>query len=268
MKTNETGWLIEANPDGGLPWWLGINGSYEVFWTGDASKALRFARKEDAILYMHTYGFQGIATEHMWYGEDDDGNAAYNPTDLAERWGKSGLLDGLKSDQPKDKMAILLESKPKELLSPCDRPTATGRPAENACDAPVPTNKKLHDGQFADHWVLSEEDRKQGFVRPVRIKYVHVGITGPQYSIRNLTDEENMRWNTHGKDREYAKYEEYPKGSNSLGMFWTQEKLDKIGKGCGVVTSMPLKCAETYAVTPNYDGSTFCCGCNAYLPVG
>ena len=74
MKTNETGWLIEANPDGGLPWWLGINGSYEVFWTGDASKALRFARKEDAILYMHTYGFQGIATEHMWYGEDDDGN--------------------------------------------------------------------------------------------------------------------------------------------------------------------------------------------------
>lgn len=37
---------------------------------------------------------------------------------------------------------------------------------------------------------------------------------------------------------------------------------------CGVVTSMPLAIAETYARQPNYYGSTFCCGCGGYFPVG
>lgn len=37
---------------------------------------------------------------------------------------------------------------------------------------------------------------------------------------------------------------------------------------CGVVTSMPLGCAETYARQPDYYRSTFCCGCGGYFPVG
>lgn len=37
---------------------------------------------------------------------------------------------------------------------------------------------------------------------------------------------------------------------------------------CGVVTSMPRQIAETYAANPRYYGSTYCCGCNKYLPVG
>lgn len=37
---------------------------------------------------------------------------------------------------------------------------------------------------------------------------------------------------------------------------------------CGVVTQMPRHCAETYARQPNYYGSTFCCGCGGYFPVG
>lgn len=37
---------------------------------------------------------------------------------------------------------------------------------------------------------------------------------------------------------------------------------------CGTVTSMPQACAETYAVQPEYYGSTFCCGCGGYFPVG
>lgn len=37
---------------------------------------------------------------------------------------------------------------------------------------------------------------------------------------------------------------------------------------CGVVTRMPRACAETYAAQPEYYGSTFCCGCGGYFPVG
>jgi hypothetical protein len=34
------------------------------------------------------------------------------------------------------------------------------------------------------------------------------------------------------------------------------------------ITKMPHQIAETYAADPGYYGSTFCCGCHAYLPVG
>jgi hypothetical protein len=41
-----------------------------------------------------------------------------------------------------------------------------------------------------------------------------------------------------------------------------------IHEKCGVVTRMPAACAETYAAQPEYYGSTFCCGCGGYFPVG
>ena len=41
-----------------------------------------------------------------------------------------------------------------------------------------------------------------------------------------------------------------------------------IHEKCGTVTRMPKACAETYAASPEYYGSTFCCGCGAYFPVG
>lgn len=37
---------------------------------------------------------------------------------------------------------------------------------------------------------------------------------------------------------------------------------------CGGVTRMPQKCAETYAADPTFYGSTFCCQCGNYFPVG
>jgi hypothetical protein len=68
----------------------------------------------------------------------------------------------------------------------------------------------------------------------------------------------------------YARYEPYPPGAhgNALGRLWSHADLDKIGKGCGTVTSMPVPIAETYAANPHFYGSTFCCGCGTYLPVG
>lgn len=148
------------------------------------------------------------------------------------------------------------------------RCTSSGKPAENAEDAPVPTARKLGDGQHADHWVLCETERAKGFVRPVRDSYVHVGIPGPKFEARDLTAEEVERWKN---DQDpYVKFEPYPAGymGSATGRLWTQAKLDKIGKGCGTRTSMPRSIAETYARQPGYYGSTFCCGCGTYLPVG
>lgn len=144
------------------------------------------------------------------------------------------------------------------------RSTASGRPAVESEDSSVPDKGKKPDGQYNDHWVLSPEERSKGYVRPVLISYIHVGLEGPKNPLRDLTEDEHKRYNQYG----YIKYEEYPKGYGPSGMFWTQERLDKIGKGCKETTRMPIGCAETYAAKPDYYGSTFCCGCNKYLPVG
>lgn len=49
----------------------------------------------------------------------------------------------------------------------------TGRGAEAENPHPAPTAERLPDGQHADHWILSDEERAKGFVRPVRRTYVH-----------------------------------------------------------------------------------------------
>ena len=120
------------------------------------------------------------------------------------------------------------------------------------------------DGQQKKYLVLSEEERAQGFVRPVRHDYVHVGPKGPQYDLRDLTDDERERF----ADVGYVKFEAYPESeSPKTGRYWTQEQLDKVGKGCGVKTTMGQAIAETYARDPNFYGSTFCVGCRKHLPV-
>jgi len=145
------------------------------------------------------------------------------------------------------------------------RCTVKGIPAVNPDDAPVPDSATLPDGQYVDHWVLCAEERAKGFVRPVRTSYIHVGLPEPKYPLRDLTDDENRQYAQEG----YVKFETYPKGESPVvGKFWTQAQLDKIGKGCGVLTSMPQAIAETYARQPGYYGSTFCCGCGQYFPVG
>ena len=124
----------------------------------------------------------------------------------------------------------------------------------------VPDDAKLPDGQHVDHWVLPQEERAKGFIRPVRRSYKHVGMPRPA-NLRDLTPDERERFGDN-----YAKFEEYGPDRNSRGRFWTQAELDN--RGCGSTTSMPRAIAETYAREPGYYGSTFCCGCGRYLPVG
>lgn len=145
------------------------------------------------------------------------------------------------------------------------RCTVSGEMPANPDTAPVPNSATRADGQHVDHWTMCPtEIMKAGFKRPVRNSYQHVGPPGPRYPLRDLTDEERQRYNT-----DYVKFEPYPESqAPRTGRFWTQADLDKIGKGCGTVTRMPTAIAETYAANPGYYGSTFCCGCGKYLPVG
>jgi hypothetical protein len=122
------------------------------------------------------------------------------------------------------------------------------------------------DGQQKDYVVLSEAERARGFVRPVRRTYLHVGPPGPKHPLRELTPDELTRY----ADVGYVKYERYPSDpkSSTLGRFWTQAQLDRVGKGCGSITTMGAAIAKTYARDPHFYGGTFCCGCGAHFPVG
>lgn len=120
---------------------------------------------------------------------------------------------------------------------------------------PAPTK------QNAAYLILSEEERAKGFVRPVRRSYAHVGRQ-PRFPLRDLTEEEKERHTGCG----YVKFEEYPESESPLvGRFWTQKDIDN--RGCGSVTTMSQGIAETYARSPKFYGSTYCCGCQRHLPV-
>lgn len=123
-------------------------------------------------------------------------------------------------------------------------------------EKPVPQNEV--------YLVLSEEERAKGFVRPVRLSYVHVGKEKPKYPLRELTDEEKEAHSVYG----YVRFEPYPESESPLtGKYWTQAQLDSINKGCGTKTTMSRPIAETYARNPQFYGATYCAGCQKHLPV-
>ena len=122
------------------------------------------------------------------------------------------------------------------------------------------------DGQQKGYVVLCDDERAKGFVRPVRRGYIHVGAR-PKYPTRDLTPEEANG----NAGCEYVKFEAYPEGSpergrsSVVGRFWTAAQLRS---GCGTLTTMGQKLAETYARDPGFYSGTFCCGCGAHFPVG
>lgn len=136
--------------------------------------------------------------------------------------------------------------------------------------SPVPEDRSHEedrgDGQQKGYVILKPEERQKGFIRPVRDTYRHVGIPGPKYELRDLTEQEISLYGNNG-DESYVKYEEYPQGS-VLGRYWTQKELDRVGKGCNVLTTMGKSIAETYARDPTFYSGTFCCGCGKHFEVG
>lgn len=144
------------------------------------------------------------------------------------------------------------------------RQTTDGNPPhDDHWDGPAPAPIDPKTGQHKAYWVLPEEERKRGFVRPVRRSYTHVGPLPPA-NLRDLTAEEQERYARFG----YAKFEEFPpERSPQTGRFWTQAELDRLN-GCGSVTQMSLDIAETLARDPGYYSATFCCRCGDHLPIG
>jgi len=100
-----------------------------------------------------------------------------------------------------------------------------------------PTDPDLTHGDDAEkveqakaYLVMSAEDRAKGFVRPVRINYVHL----------------------RGED-----------GGDPPRVIVSMKGL----VGCGVETRMSREIAETHARDPKFYSHTYCVGCKQHLPV-
>lgn len=60
----ETGWLLERRDNSKIEWLALSNGDWA--WTGDSTKALRFARKQDADAMSEIISDAEYVTEHQW----------------------------------------------------------------------------------------------------------------------------------------------------------------------------------------------------------
>ncbi len=76
LRAAETGWLIELR--GSAPSWAIVNPrDYDEHWTADSTRALRFARREDAQAYIDHIGWtEAFPSEHIW----DDGRTHSDAT--------------------------------------------------------------------------------------------------------------------------------------------------------------------------------------------
>lgn len=111
----------------------------------------------------------------------------------------------------------------KRIIETC---STSGRPVDV-----VRSEQTETEGQYKDYIVLCPDERAKGFIRPLRNKYIHVGVGGSETDPNNPTK--------HGRKE----------------------------NGCGVLTRMGSALAETYARDPKFYSGTFCCGCNEHLPV-
>ena len=173
--------------------------------------------------------------------------------------GYPGVIDMRWADFS-DLVQKAIREKEAEARSSKQRWNTSGETPED-WDGPAPGPINPETGQHTDYWVLPAEERAKGFIRPVRKSYIHTGMR-PKFPTRELTPEEKGRHDGWG----YVLYEEYPESMSPLsGRFWTEAQL---GSGCGVLTSMSISLAETYARNPGYYSSTMCVHCRDHFPIG
>lgn len=132
--------------------------------------------------------------------------------------------------------------------------------------------QKNETGQHEIYLVLSEEERAQGFIRPVRDTYRHVGKKiESEGEIVSLEEHPNSYYT---KDNGYVAFIQYPESRSPLvGRYIKEDEYQALKnkeshiRGCNGVTSMGRALAETYARDPKFYGATFCVVCNKHLPV-
>lgn len=161
------------------------------------------------------------------------------------------------------------EQNPKTTVREKKKVTASGKPPKTAKSISAPTDEKLPDGQLKDHWILSDEERAKGFVRPVRTSYIHIGkeicakvlpnVSGAEVLLGGLREVCVMEPGHKGECIQFRKMTQYEHA--------VAEESHILG-GCGRITTMGQKIAETYAAEPEFYGSTFCANCHGYFPVG
>ncbi len=119
-------------------------------------------------------------------------------------------------------------------------------------------NRKDPDGSGMDeaYLVLPEKERKKGFIRPYRDKYIHVG--------RNVCGKLSSN---------HSQIPNHPELDmicvllpNHKGECTAWTKKENI-KGCGASTTMGRALSETYARNPKFYGATFCVTCGDHFPV-
>jgi hypothetical protein len=128
-------------------------------------------------------------------------------------------------------------------------------------------------GLQQDYIVLTPEERAKGFVKPVRRSYVHTGRLVCGHELEPYADSEHYGAGAvricHGP---VAHPGEHGFAGGHTVFIATAAELDRLKrtgryKGCGVLTTMALAIAETYARKPGFYGGTFCTHCRAHFPL-
>ena len=100
------------------------------------------------------------------------------------------------------------------------RVSSTGGVTPGYEDQPAPGPTKPN-GQAASYWILSEEERANGFKRPVRRSYIHTGPRGPTGPTRPLSEREVKLYGD-----EFALYEEFaPERAPEIGRASCRERV-------------------------------------------
>lgn len=115
--------------------------------------------------------------------------------------------------------------------------------------------------------VLSDEERAQGFVRPLRDSYQHVG--------RSVCGKPRQGIETDNPAQPYICVM-LPGHEGDCAVFHKAAdigELERAGKhhllgGCNGVTRMGYAIAATYARQPDFYGATYCVDCQMHRPVG
>lgn len=135
--------------------------------------------------------------------------------------------------------------------------------------APGPINPVT--GQHTSYWILNEDERKKGFVRPVRRTYVHVGrrICG-----KPASDSVVAQMVVKCKDGEIYVCASEPAHEGecfALLVKMTAKHAERfltkgLLGGCDTVTTMSLDIAQTYARDPNFYSAGMCVRCKEHFP--